>query len=689
MSHDQSPDQQWRAALTRLARLAQRQPEARAWIEEMLDRNMPGILRAAIEVAEETGPPLPELLAGILERKASVEAYEAIARSVPMNSTELQDLAITSIRSLLALQGWPSDEPERDVAIRQHALRVALATRLANAGRLAEARPVAEQAVVQARTALRKHKSARARSIDAYDVIADCQLSSGDAMAALETSRQALALRKEMDDPFRPRANGERRLGLVLLRLGLADEACRVLTEAAAHARDLLERHRDTLFESEDQLADDPGGGERTKALRIVVTMGWFPNGFDEIILDQGFRIESLVALHHRCLAALADVLEAGEGLRADLVARALSELAAGRAAMRSGRGDPYLGLRILRLLIAAPEITRLSLSTDDFDMMADEAVAAGDLALAISVRQAEVEFFRRTQPVDRRALAEALTFQSQLLMDVRPGDAVAVMREAVEVVGDENPLHMALLLHNLSRRLGANGQSREGLEMSTRAVGLISGAYLDGREVTPLVMMGLFTSLVQRSLECDTDIEFTPTVVNAAVKMIDDFGVDTGADLSRIARPLCGLFDSTLRQGDVPTAARISDAVSRLAARRPDDESIQIANGLMASQLVWQAIRSGEAGRARALLNEVIAASRNAPDQNALTVEHGKCASDLINAYQLAGDFKEAARLARQSLDVLLSPVYLAVRRRDLGGDQAEFISAVQELAQEAGPPG
>lgn len=76
---------------------------------------------------------------------------------------------------------------------------------------------------------------------------------------------------------------------------------------------------------------------------------------------------------------------------------------------------------------------------------------------------------------------------------------------------------------------------------------------------------------------------------------------------------PLCGLSDSTLRQGDVPTAARIGDAVSRLAARRPDDESIQLADGLMASQLVWQ---------------------------------------------------------------------------RDLGDDQAKFISTVQELAKEADPP-
>jgi len=42
--------------------------------------------------------------------------------------------------------------------------------------------------------------------------------------------------------------------------------------------------------------------------------MGWDPNGFDEIIVDQGFRIESLIVLHHHCLAALAQVLESGEG---------------------------------------------------------------------------------------------------------------------------------------------------------------------------------------------------------------------------------------------------------------------------------------------------------------------------------------------------------------------------------------
>jgi hypothetical protein len=383
------------------------------------------------------------------------------------------------------------------------------------------------------------------------------------------------------------------------------------------------------------------------------------------------------------------EVLETREHLQADLLAPALSELAAGRALMRRGRDDPLLELRILRLLIRWREIADISISIDDFDTMADEALAAGDLELAISVRQAEAEFFRRTEPVDRWALVNALTQQSNLLADVRPDEAVAAMREAVDVVGNEDPLDLALQLHNLSRRLSANGQSREGREMSSRAVGLISDAFLAGRDVAPLVMTAMFQTLVQRNLECGAEVDFTPPVVDAAVKMISDFGRETGADLTRLVRATCGLFDSAGRQGDVTTAQRIGDAVSRLAAQRPDDESIQAARGLFASQLLWRAIKRGELDRARGLLSEVIAASRDAPDLDVLTVEHGKSAADLINAYGRTGNLEAAAQLARQSIGALLSPAYLAARQRDLGGDQTEFIQAIRELAQQAGSAG
>jgi tetratricopeptide (TPR) repeat protein len=573
-------DQQWHAALTHLARLAQRQPEAQAWIEERLERNMPQILGAAIEVAEETGSPLPALLVRVLDRHPSAAAHEAVAQTVPMRSAALQDLAITSILTLLGQRDWPPGEPEEVALVRRHALRVALASRLADAERLVEARTVAEQAVSEARTVLRDSASARARSVDAYDVIAKCQMSSGDAAGAVETARRALTLRQEIDDPLRLRADGERNLGLALLNVGMADEACQVLTDAVARARDLLEHQRDPLRELEDQAAEDTGGRRQEKALPgVAVTMGWMPNGFDQTVVDRAFRTGSLVARLHRCLGALVAVLEDQEHLRTDLLAPALSELAACHALMRRDHTAPALGLRIVRLLITWPEIA--DLSTDDFDVMADEALAAEDLGLAIGVRQAEVQYFRRAAPADRWALVDALDQQARLLAEVRPSDAVAAMREAVDLASDEDPLRLGLLLLNLSRRLRANGQPREGLEMSSRAVGLISDVYLTGRDdLTPHVMTDMFETLVQQNLECATEIDFTPPVVAAVAKMINDSGHEKGADLRRIAHATLVLFNSASRQGDVTTAQQIANAVSRLATQRPDDESIQLVCG-------------------------------------------------------------------------------------------------------------
>jgi tetratricopeptide (TPR) repeat protein len=670
-------DPQWRPTLTRLTRLAQREPEARGWIEEMLERNLPDIIGAAVEVAAETGPPMPELLAAVLERNASAQASEAVARSVPIDATALQDLAIAAIRSLLGQPGWPPGEAEPETARRRYALRVALATRLSYAGRLGEARAVAEQALSETGASLARDASVRARSIDAYDVIGEAQLASGDAEGAVRNARRALALRREIDDPFRLPAQGELRLGLALLRSGQAGEACRVLTEAAALARDLVETHRDALLELRDKIAELPPGEQ----LRIVVTMGRNPNGFDELIPDQAYLIESLIGLAHSCLGALAAVLESPQEVPADLIGPALAELAAGRAQMRRGHNDPALGLRILRLLAAWPQAA--DLTVDDFETMAGEAAAAGDLELTISVRQAEADFFRRAEPVDEWALVDALSRLSQLLADVRPAEAVTAMREAVDVVADGDPLELGLALHNLSRRLSANGQPEEGRDASARAVGLISEAAEAGRDLSPLVMTGMFETLVQRNLECGTEVVFTPPVVDSAVRTIDDFGREAGADLTRLAHATCGLFDSARRQGDLVTAPRIADAVSRLAVRRPDDQSIQVARGLCTSQLLWLAVESGQLSRARDLLREISEAERNAPDMDVLTVEHGICAADLIAAYGQADDDEAAAQVARESAAALLSPTYLAARRRDLGDDQSEFIKAIRQLTQ------
>jgi hypothetical protein len=263
------------------------------------------------------------------------------------------------------------------------------------------------------------------------------------------------------------------------------------------------------------------------------------------------------------------------------------------------------------------------------------------------------------------------------------------VIREAVEVASDDDPVAHALMLHNLARRLSENGQPAEGFEASSQAVNLLSEAFATGPGIPPLAMAALFETLVQRGLESGSEIAFHANVVTAAEKMLNDLGRETGADLARQVSATCGLFDSAMRLGDTATAERLANAVSQLATLRPDDEAIQLARAMLASQLLWAALGEGARDHARQWLAEVTAGARNAPDLDALTVELGKCAADLISAYWQAGDTGTAAQLARESRAALLSEPYLAARHRDLGGDQADFVHAITRLAEQEHEPG
>lgn len=664
---DQEQRRQWREALTRLTRLAQRQPEARDWLGDMLRRNMPAILATAFEVAEESGEPLPEVLARVLSADASVQTHETVARTVPIGATVCQDLAIGSLRALLDRDSWPAGQA---APVRRHALRVALANRLAAAGRLDEARPVAEQAVA----AVPEDSSSLARSIDAYDVLAQCQIADGDPPGAVDSARRALALRASIDDPFRGQVEGEQRLGLALLAAGRPGNACRMLVNAVSRARDLLASHRDPLFGIDNDLA---AGAD---AIHVVITMGWNPNGFDEIIVDQGFRIGFRVREFHVGLTSLLTAIEKhGQRLSDDMRATVLTELAAAFPLLRRGLADTKLRIRILRLLGSGPVSLMPAISEDEFDTMADEALVADDVDLAAFVRKTEADYLRRQEPVDRRALTGALAHLSRLIPSA---DAVAVMREAVEVTGDDDPVARAFMLHNLARRLGANGQPAEGFAASSQAVAVVSDVFATSSDIPLLAMAGLFETLVQRGQESGMEIAFHPRMVAAAEKMLDDAGRETGADLARLVSAICGLFDSAMRQDDKATAELLANAASRLATLRPDDEATQLARGLLASQLLWAALESGTRERAREWLPEVAAAAGSAPHLERLTVELGKCVADLINAYWQAGDIGTTTRLAREWQTVLLSEAYLAVRRRDLGRDQAEYVDAIMELA-------
>jgi hypothetical protein len=163
---------------------------------------------------------------------------------------------------------------------------------------------------------------------------------------------------------------------------------------------------------------------------------------------------------------------------------------------------------------------------------------------------------------------------------------------------------------------------------------------------------------------------------------LLDRVGLQPGEELERPVLAAYAVINAAERQGRLETARELYAGIVRLAARRPGDESAQLARSLLGSSLAWKEIGRGDLVAARALHAEVAAAAREFPKSH-LIAEYGKSSADLIDAYQKAGDVSAARELAREARDALLSAPYLEKRRAEVRDDQAAFIAAVEEFAR------
>ena len=680
------------AALTRLTRLAQREPEAKAWIKDMLVENLPDIVQTAVEVAEETGPPMPEILTEVLREEASVEAADAVARHVPMETDDaLQDLAIAAGRALLADATWPQDAPEEDGPRRRHALQVALAGRLATVGRREEGLAMAEDAIAVASKRMRRDPSIQPRLVDAYDIVSAARLDEGEPGPAVEAARQALDLRRSLDDPYRPAVEGEVRLGWALVLDGAAEKGVELLANAAENIRGRLESGRDPM----SALREEIDTGDASTTVRISVRMGFSPSGFDEAVLDVPVGSGYLQGLQKRTLVLLVGSLQRIVTPAPALLEAVVHELVAGLALMRRVGPAPEVELPILEELVrwgtSSSYRTEVGLPAlaDQLSRVANEAATLGDIGASRHARELEITCLRAARPLDRNALMEALRALASLLVaGDMPDEAVTVMQEAVELAEatEIGRAGLASTMHNLARRLTAAGRLEEAMDTSSQAVALLSAEFLVEDRHPPDTMAAFLTTLVSRGVDCDKELKLDPSLVNSVLRMLDRAGIEPGSDLLRICRAAMGVTDSALRQGELETAKRLYGGISALAIRRPDDRAAQLARGLLGSNLTWHALARDDLAGARSFVEQVAAASREVPGDETLLVALGTSAADLIGAYMNAGDETSAVQVAGDASDALLSPAYLAARESDLGTDQAEFVAAIKQLAGQAG---
>ena len=86
-------------ALTRLTRLAQRQPQARRWLQEAFSGRLAYLAEPAIEVAAETGDPIGSVLA---EKIRQEPKPEICARIVDLCEDDLHALSVPTRLALVA-----------------------------------------------------------------------------------------------------------------------------------------------------------------------------------------------------------------------------------------------------------------------------------------------------------------------------------------------------------------------------------------------------------------------------------------------------------------------------------------------------------------------------------------------------------------------------------------------------------
>ena len=241
-------------ALTALTRLARRFPAERKWLALALERYLAPRAQDAFAVAQETGAPMPELLAGAIAKSPAQTQRTVIQTLFPKLPKETGNLSLLAVevaeRRLLFIE----QKEERKGSGAVHKLfggHQELATRLEASGRHAEAADARGKALRQAEQLARAGKDTdRARLAAAQSNFATALRRIGRFEEALDEAEQSEAIWRELAErqPDAYRADWARSLGNLanyLRDLGRFEAALAKAEQAEALWRKLAERQPD------------------------------------------------------------------------------------------------------------------------------------------------------------------------------------------------------------------------------------------------------------------------------------------------------------------------------------------------------------------------------------------------------------------------------------------------------------
>ncbi|MFI0412337.1 tetratricopeptide repeat protein [Actinomadura sp. 3N508] len=451
-------------ALTVLARACAHHDRAPGLIEEMLRRDLAGLARAAIVVAERTGTRLGDLLADVLrDVPATLEDLRRIAERIPYPTVALAtaDAVVTRrVRDLL-----PADADPAEVASWSRHLAVALG----QLGRREEALEAVTEAVSVYRTLAQERPDAFLSNLASSLNNQSNHLSDlGRWEEALEAITEAVQIRRQLaqarPDTFLPDLAGSlSNRSNRLSDLGRREEALEASTEAVTAYRTLAEARPgaflpDLAMSLNNQSNQLSGLGRWEEALEAITEAVQIRRQLAQARPDT-FLPDLAMSLNNQS-NRLSDLGQREEALGA------ITEAVQIRRELARARPDAFLPDLAMSLNNQSNRLSDLGQPEEALEAITEAVTAYRTLAearpdaflpdLAMSLNNRS----NRLSDLGRREEAlEAIT------------EAVTAYRTLAEAQPDAFLSDLAMSLNNQSNHLAKLGRREEALEAITEAV--------------------------------------------------------------------------------------------------------------------------------------------------------------------------------------------------------------------------
>ncbi len=241
--------------LTVLTRIAQRREvEGVAWLKQTLALDLERLLPLAIEVAQETGDPIGQVAAKVLEEQPNVAVAESLENRLPDQSTALRELAMVTTKIIYqtAKLRMENGEAEAQEDVARYANN--LGVRLSDLGHREDALNATKEAVTIRRKLAEQRPDAFLPDLAGSLCNMGIRYSNlGQREAALQATKEAVTiyqkLAKARPDAFLPYlAMALHNTGIWYSNLGQREDALKVTQKAVTIRRKLTEQRPDAFL---------------------------------------------------------------------------------------------------------------------------------------------------------------------------------------------------------------------------------------------------------------------------------------------------------------------------------------------------------------------------------------------------------------------------------------------------------